>query len=171
MEGDGSGPELVPNPCETYAQTNASIDVNGDIDCFGDLASVDVNVNGTSPITYELYDASDSTLITTQVDDNEFNDLTEGEYFVAIVDGNTCRDSSDLFAFVEPPELQASWELLQDNTCPGDLNSIVEIDFTGGTPNYQIVAYSATNTGSGVLSDPNDQWVGLECVDGNGMGI
>ena len=168
MEGDGSGPELVPNPCETYAQTNASIDVNGDIDCFGDLASVDVNVNGTSPITYELYDASDSTLITTQVDDNEFNDLTEGEYFVAIVDGNTCRDSSDLFAFVEPPELQASWELLQDNTCPGDLNSIVEIDFTGGTPNYQIVAYSATNTGSGVLSDPNDQWVGLECVDGNG---
>ena len=26
MEGDGSGPELVPNPCETYAQTNAAID-------------------------------------------------------------------------------------------------------------------------------------------------
>ena len=168
MEGDGFGAESVPNPCANYAQTNASIAVNSDIDCFGDLASVDVNANGTLPITYELYDASDSSLIATQVDNNEFNDLVEGDYFVAIVDGNTCRDSTDLFSFVEPPELQADWELLQDNTCPGDLNSVVEIDFTGGTPNYQIVAYSATNTGSGVLSDPNNQWVGLECIDGNG---
>lgn len=168
MEGEGNGPEQVQNPCETYVQTNASIDVSSGIDCFGDLASVDVNVNGTSPITYELFDATDSTLITTQVDNNEFNDLMEGDYFVAIVDGNTCRDSSDVFTFVEPPELQASWELLQDNICPGDLNSVVEIDFEGGTPNYQIVAYSATNTGSGVLPDPNNQWVGLECIDGNG---
>ena len=31
------------------------------------------------------------------IDDNEFSGLTEGDYFVAIVDGNTCRDSSDVF--------------------------------------------------------------------------
>ena len=168
MDGDGNGPELVQNPCETYAQNNANIAVNSDIDCFGDVASVDVNVNGASPITYELFDASDSTLIATQVDDNEFNDLLEGDYFVAIVDGNTCRDSSDVFTFVEPDELVATWELLEDNTCPGDLSSVIEIDFQGGTPNYDIVAFSATGAGSGVLPDPNNQWVGLDCVDGNG---
>ena len=168
MDGDGNGPELVQNPCETYAQNNANIAVNSDIDCFGDVASVDVNVNGASPITYELFDATDSTLIATQVDDNEFNDLLEGDYFVAIVDGNTCRDSSDVFTFVEPAELVATWELLEDNTCPGDLSGVIEIDFQGGTPNYDIVAFSATGTGSGVLPDPNNQWVGLDCVNGNG---
>ena len=167
MEGEGNGPELVENPCEIYAETNAAIDITSSIDCFGDLASVDVNAYGVSPITYELFDASDSTLITTQVDDNEFFGLTEGDYFVAIVDGNTCRDSSDVFGFVEPPELSATWSLLEDNTCPGDLSSVVEIDFSGGEPNYNIVAFSATNTAS-LLPDPNYQWVGLDCIDGNG---
>ncbi|MGB2384566.1 MAG: gliding motility-associated C-terminal domain-containing protein [Flavobacteriales bacterium] len=165
---DGDGPSFVPNPCEIYAQTNAAIDITSSIDCFGDLASVDVNAYGVSPITYELFDASDSTLVTTQIDDNEFSGLTEGDYFVAIVDGNTCRDSSDVFGFVEPPELSATWSLLEDNTCPGDLSSVVEIDFSGGVPNYDIVAFSATNTGQGLLPDPNYQWVGLDCVDGNG---
>ena len=168
MDGDGSGPALAENPCEIYAQTNAAIDITSSIDCFGDLASVDVNSYGVLPITYELFDASDSTLVTTQIDDNEFSGLTEGDYFVAIVDGNTCRDSSDVFGFVEPPELSATWSLLEDNACSGDLSSVVEIDFSGGAPNYDIVAFSATNTGTGLLPDPNYQWVGLDCVDGNG---
>jgi gliding motility-associated-like protein len=168
MDGDGSGPALVESPCETYAATNAAINVTSSIDCFGDFASVDVNAYGVSPITYELFDASDSTLVTTQIDDNEFSGLTEGDYFVAIVDGNTCRDSSDVFGFVEPPELSATWSLLEDNTCSGDLSSVVEIDFSGGEPNYDIVAFSATNIGTGLLPDPNYQWVGLDCVDGNG---
>ncbi len=168
MEGDGDGPQAVQNPCENYAQNDAAIEVNSNIDCFGDLAAVEVNVNGAAPLTYELFNAADSTLIASQVGDNQFADLLEGDYFVAIVDGNTCRDSSEVFSFVEPPELEASWELVQDNTCPGDLNSVVQIDYTGGTPNYQIVTYSATGTGNGLLPDPNNQWVGLECIDGNG---
>ena len=168
MEGDGDGPVEVQNPCANYAANDANIEVNSSIDCFGDLAAVEVNVNGASPMTYELLNAADSSVIATQEGNNQFNDLPEGDYFVAIVDGNTCRDSSAVFSFVEPPELQATWEMLQDNTCPGDLNSVIEIDYTGGTPNYQIIAYSATNTGSGELSDPNNQWVGLECIDGNG---
>ena len=45
---------------------------------------------------------------------------------------------------------------------------MVEIDFSGGIPNYDIVAFSATNTGTGLLPDPNYQWVGLDCVDGDG---
>lgn len=168
MTGDGDGPESVPNPCETYIQSNASIAVTNSIDCFGDLAEIDVNVNGASPMLYELFDASDSTLIASQVDDNTFVDLPEGEYFVAIMDGNTCRDSSDAFVFVEPPELIASWELLEDNVCPGDLTSIVQLDYVGGTGPFDIVAFSATNTGSAEFPDGNNQWVGLDCINGNG---
>ena len=168
MSGDGNGPESVQNPCENYAQSNANIIIDSDINCFGDLAAVEVNVNGATPITYQLLNAADSSVITTQSSDAQFIDLPQGDYFVAVVDGNTCRDSSEVFSFVEPPELEASWELIQDNICPGELGSVVEIEYFGGTPNYQIVAYSATNTGAGFLSDPNNQWVGLECVNGNG---
>ncbi|MBO74493.1 MAG: hypothetical protein CMD33_04380 [Flavobacteriales bacterium] len=168
MDGDGTGPESVLNPCANYAQNDANVVVDNSIDCFGDLAAVEVNVNGAAPMTYQLLNAADSSVISTQVDDSQFIDLPEGDYFVAIVDGNTCRDSSAVFSFVEPTELEASWELIQDNICPGDLGSVIEIDYSGGTPNYQIVGYSATNAGSGVLPDPNNQWVGLECVNGNG---
>lgn len=168
MEGDGNGPEVVENPCADYEANDASITVNGSIDCFGDLAAVEVNTDGAAPMTYQLLNAADSTVIATQVGDNQFNDLPEGDYFVAIMDGNTCRDSSAVFSFVEPPELQATWEMLQDNTCPGDLNSVIEIDYSGGTPDYQIIAYSATNTGSGELANLDDQWVALECINGNG---
>lgn len=168
MDGDGNGPEVVQNPCEPYAQNNAEIAVTNPIDCFGDLGAVDVNVNGASPILYELFDATDSTFITSQVDDNSFTNLEEGEYFVAIMDGNTCRDSSDVFVFVEPEELVASWTLLEDNVCPGDLSSVIQIDYSGGTGPFDIVAFSGANVGSGEYPDGNNQWVGLECVNGNG---
>ena len=59
----GDGPEAVQNPCENYAQNDAAIEVNSGIDCFGDLAAVEVNVNGAAPLTYELFNAADTTLI------------------------------------------------------------------------------------------------------------
>ena len=168
MEGDGDGPITIQNPCEQFANSDATVTVTSDINCFGDLASTEVNINGEEPITYELFSAADSTLLATQVGDNQFSDLPQGDYFVAIMDGNTCRDSSEVFTFVEPPKLEASWELLADNSC-GEVTSLVGIEFSGGTPNYQITAFSATGTGAGVLPDPNNQWVGLECIEGNGI--
>lgn len=168
MEGDGDGPQLVENPCEAYTTSDAGIDVISDIDCYGDFASIDVIADGAFPITYQLYDAADTTLLATQVENNEFNEIGAGDYFVAIVDGNTCRDTSSAFSFVEPTELSATWDLQEDNTCPGDSSSVIHIDYGGGTPGYNIVAFSATNTGSGVLPDSNNQWVGLGCIDGNG---
>ena len=168
MDGDGGGPVEVNSPCDTYATTDAEIAVTSTIDCFGDLAAVDVNVNGALPMTYELFNAADSSLVATQIDNNSFADLPEGEYFVAIMDGNTCRDSSDVFEFIEPEELVASWELLADNVCPGDMGSIIEIDYSGGSGPFDIVAFSAENVGSGEYPDGNNQWVGLDCVNGNG---
>ena len=168
MDGDGNGPEVVQNPCEPYLDTDAEIAVTNSIDCFGDLAAIDVNVNGAAPITYELYNATDTSLVATQVGNNSFADIAEGSYFVAIMDGNTCRDTSGLVEFIEPEELVAAWELLEDNVCPGDLGSVIEVDFSGGTGPFDIVAFSAENVGSGEYPDGNNQWVGLECVNGNG---
>jgi hypothetical protein len=72
---------------------------------FGELAVVDVAVNGAQPITYELYNAIDQTLVASQEDNVTFSGIPEGDYYVAIVDANSCRDTSEVFGFIEPSEL------------------------------------------------------------------
>jgi gliding motility-associated-like protein len=169
MDGDGAGPLAVSNPCDEFATSNSEVEITSTINCFGDLAEIEVAGDGASltPISYGLYNAVDSTLLLTQQDDGVFANLGEGEYFVTIVDGNTCRDTTDTFSFVNPPELNASWELLQDNQCPGDQNSIVEIAFAGGTEPIEFLAYSESAPGNNQLPE-NDQWIGLPCVEGDG---
>ena len=67
------------------------------------------------------------------MDNVTFSGIEEGDYYVAIVDGNTCRDTSDTFGFTEPLELLASWELLEDNVCADALTAAVQLTFEGGT--------------------------------------
>lgn len=168
IDTNGSGPLEVPNPCENYLTSDAQIDVMQDIDCFGDLAVIDVAVNGASPITYELYNAIDQSLVATQEDNLTFSQIPEGDYFVAIIDGNACRDTSDTFGFTEPDELIATWELLEDNVCADSLTAAVELDFDGGTGLLDIVAFSNENVGNGLSPNGDYQWLQLDCVNGNG---
>ena len=165
---EGGNPLEVPNPCANYLTSDAQIEVMQGIDCYGDLAVVDVAVNGVQPITYELYNAIDQSLVASQVDNVTFSGIEEGDYYVAIVDGNTCRDTSDTFGFTEPLELLASWELLEDNVCADALTAAVELTFEGGTGLLDIVAFSAENVGSGLAPNGDYQWLELDCVNGNG---
>ena len=170
MEGDGGGAMTVPNPCGEFAASNSEVNVTTPINCFGETATVEVNADGASmnPVTYELYDASDSTLILSQDDNGTFADIGQGDYFVAILDGNSCRDTTELFAFIDPPQLNANWELLQDNQCPGDQNSVVQINYQGGSNPLDIVAYPLATPGN-VQAPVAEQWVGLPCVAGDGQ--
>jgi hypothetical protein len=124
MEGDGFGPMSVLSPCADFAAENSDVEVLAEIECFGDLAIVDIIADGASasPVVYELFDAETDELLATQEDNITFSNIGAGEYYVAIVDDNTCRDTTDLFAFVNPPELNANWTLVQDNICPGVLD-------------------------------------------------
>ena len=170
MEGDGSGAIDVPNPCGEFAASNSEVSTTTPINCFGETATIEVNADGASmnPVTYELYDASDSTLILSQDDNGTFADIGQGDYFVSILDGNSCRDTTDLFAFIDPPQLNANWELLQDNECPGDQNSVVQINYQGGSDPLEIVAYPLATPGN-VQVPVAEQWVGLPCVAGDGQ--
>ena len=169
MQGQGSGPINITPPCANWAANTTPVSVVQDIDCFGDLAVVDVEAVGSlGPITYQLFNAANDALIATQVGNNTFGNLAEGEYYVAMVDGNTCRDTTDVFGFVEPPSFDVSFELVQNNLCAGQLINVVDADASGGTPPYSFVAYSLTNTGNGVLADADGTWEGLPCVNGNG---
>ena len=167
-DGDGDDPLEVPNPCANYLTSDAQIDVMQDIECFGELAVVDVTVNGAAPITYELYNAIDQSLVSTQVDNVTFSEIPEGEYFVSIIDGNTCRDTSDTFTFTEPVELIATLELLEDNICADSLTATVELEFSGGTGLLDIFAFSDENIGNGLSPNGDYQWLQLDCVNGNG---
>jgi gliding motility-associated-like protein len=165
---DGESPLEIENPCANYLTSDAQIEVMQDIDCFGELAVVDVVVNGVSPITYELYNAIDESLVASQVDNVTFSEIPEGEYYVAILDGNTCRDTSDTFGFTEPDELIATWELLEDNVCADSLTAAVQLDFDGGTGLLDIFAFSDENVGNGLSPNSDDQWLQLDCINGNG---
>ncbi len=167
-DGGGDDPLEVSNPCANYLASDAQIDVMQDIDCFGDLAVVDVAVNGALPITYELYNATDQTLVDSQVDNVTFSGIPEGDYYVAIIDGNTCRDTSDTFGFIEPTELLATWELLEDNICSDSLTAAVELTFEGGSGLLDIFAFSDENIGTGLSPNGDYQWLALDCVNGNG---
>ena len=169
MDGDGNGAMTMPNPCGEFAAANSEVSVTTPINCFGETATVEVTAGGASatPVTYELYNALDSTLILSQEDNSEFTGIAEGSYFVSILDGNTCRDTTDQFVFVEPDQLNANWELLQDNQCPGDQNSAVQVTYQGGTNLLSFEAYSASAPGN-VELPVADQWVGLPCVGGDG---
>jgi gliding motility-associated-like protein len=169
MQGQGSGPINITPPCANWAANTTPVSVVQNIDCFGDLAVVDVEAVGSlGPITYELFDANTNALIATQVGNNTFGNLVEGDYYVAMVDGNTCRDTTDVFGFVEPPAFEVSFDFVQDNLCAGELINVVDADASGGTPPYSFVAFSLTNTGNGVLADADGTWEGLPCVNGNG---
>lgn len=169
MESNGGMLSVEP-PCAGWAGADAAVDVLFDIDCYGDLAAVEIAPQGgTNPgITYELYNASDSSLIASQTGNNQFGSLVEGEYFVALVDGNTCRDTTAAFSFVEPPEFQVSFTLEQDNVCPGEYTSVVSMNVAGGIEPYDFIAYSTTNTGVGTMPNSNFEWVGLPCMSGDG---
>ena len=169
MDGDGDGPLSMPNPCEEFASSDSELTITTPLNCFGETAAVSVNAGGASatPIMYELYDALDGSLISSQEDNPDFTDLTDGSYFISIIDGNTCRDSTEVFSFIEPAQLNANWELLQDNQCPGDQNSIIQVTFQGGTDPLEFGGYSATAPGN-IQLPVADQWVGLPCIGGDG---
>ena len=182
MEGDGDGPMNIPSPCANFVTGNSEVTTTVPINCYGDLAEVEITASGTAPMTYELFDASDSTLIVSQEENFTFGDLSGGDYFVAIVDDNTCRDSTEVFTFVEPNQLSAMWQVLVDNACPDELISVVQISQQGGTPPFTMEATSAEFPGQVMEPDMNDQWLQLPCsngigdwffelIDGNGCSI
>merc|ERR1711995_102662 len=119
-----------------------------DIDCFGDSAAVQVlpgNAGDTfnASVEYSLFEVSgaDPVLVSQQLGDPTFTGITAGEYHIAMVDtartvaysSNTCRDTTGVFTFVSPDELQLSADLTQDNTCGTEDLATICFTASGGT--------------------------------------
>ena len=151
------------------------------IDCYGEMASIEVVPNNPAEpflatVEYSLFQftSTDTTLVQTQVGNPVFDSISDGNYFVALVDtaqnlaysSNTCRDTTGVFAFLSPDEIQLEATLTQDNLC-GD-EDVATICFTaeGGTGGLVTQASNAL----GLNLDPNasDCFGPLSCFAGDG---
>ena len=152
-----------------------------EIECFGEAAAIEVLPNDpmqpfTSTVEYSLYQftGTDTTLVQQQVGDPVFNGITDGNYFVALVDTaqtvafstNTCRDTTAVFAFTSPDEIVLEATLTQDNIC-GDVDeATICYTASGGTGGLSTEASHA----SGLMLNPDalDCFGPLSCYGGDG---
>lgn len=151
------------------------------IDCFGDSATVQVLPNDPnqpfpSTVEYSLFEftGADTILVQQQVGDPTFSGITDGNYFVALVDtartiaysSNTCRDTTGLFAFTSPAEIQLSAELTQDNLCGTEDIATICFTATGGTGDLTTMA--SNDLGLMLPADATDCFGPLSCFGGDG---
>ena len=152
-----------------------------EIDCFGDSATVQVLPNNPnqpfpSTVEYSLFEftGADTILVQQQVGDPTFSGITDGNYFVALVDtartiaysSNTCRDTTGLFAFTSPAEIQLSAELTQDNLCGTEDIATICFTATGGTGDLTTMA--SNDLGLMLPADATDCFGPLSCFGGDG---
>lgn len=153
-----------------------------EIDCFGETASIevlpnDVNQPFTSSVEYSLFQftGTDTTLVQQQVGDPVFNGITDGNYFVALVDTaqtvafstNTCRDTTGVFAFLSPDEIIFEANLDVDNLCGGEDQATICCSADGGSGNLTLVASHAQ--GLNLSPDAGGCFGPLSCYGGDGQ--
>ncbi|MCB0762914.1 MAG: SprB repeat-containing protein [Flavobacteriales bacterium] len=159
----GNGNNQVPtqiivdaqNPCDANP-VDPDFDVTVPLNCFGEVATVELAGGGNGGMTYELYDDNDDSVILTQ-DSNVFDAIGAGCYYVALTDSIGCTDTSEVFCFVEPPLLEMTATLEEDVLCFGDNTGEICVEVTGGTPGYEITDCT------GVTMNQDGCFQGLSC--------
>jgi gliding motility-associated-like protein len=164
IEANGNNPDLEifnvfgENPCIANPMDTV-VNIIEALDCFGQTATIEFGGGGNGDITYEVWDDSDGTLISTQAGDPELGGFAEGCYYVSMIDEIGCVDTSSVFCFIEPTLLEMTAELTSDVVCFGDNTGEICIDVIGGTPGYTISTCDGQVIANGT------------CVDGLGCGL
>lgn len=121
------------DPC-VVSPLEDDITLIDDINCFGELGTLEAGLGGNGDVTYNLYAVdTDSTFLYSQVNDPLFPDLAEGCYLVNLIDNVGCEDTTEVICFVEPPELILTANLQQDILCANVNIGEICFDVVGGT--------------------------------------
>lgn len=155
------------NPCEAFP-LDPTVTITDEIDCFGETGTVEIGVGGNGLVTYDLYAVdTDTVFSSSQLDNPIFDGLTEGCYLVNQIDAIGCEDTTEVFCFIEPPELVLTADMTQDILCAGQNIGEICYDIVGGTDPV-FCQLNGTVVNPGCLSNLpcGDQF--LECVDDNG---
>lgn len=106
MDGDGEGPLVVEHACSDYLSENSTITI---LDSISGVCTYEglqtISNGGNPPFHYDLFGANgillDTKIGLTASDTISWMPLQTGEYYVAIKDGNTCRDTTETI-FIDP---------------------------------------------------------------------
>lgn len=149
----------APNPCIANP-IDPTLAVITPLNCFGETATVGIAAGGNDATTLELYDANTDALVDTQVG-LSIGNIGAGDYYIAITDAIGCFDTTEVFSFVEPPELVVTATQTADNLCFGNDIAEVCVDVVGGVTDYVIEAVTADGSVTGINN--NECFSGLPC--------
>lgn len=151
---------------------DATVTVTDPLLCFGELATVELGGGGNGTVDMDLW-ASDTDgnpigtdPIISQSGDFVFDELPEGNYFIAMIDSVGCIDTTEVFGFTEPTELIATNTLTANNLCFGEDIAEICTDVVGGIEPYEIAINDCA--GGVSLINNNECLSDLACTNGCG---
>lgn len=151
----------------TVSQTNLT--------CFG-VCTGEIEVsttNGTSPYSYEWFDATTDIAVPGQDSDPIAVNLCAGDYYVIVTDANGCTFQSNDFTLTQPDEIIPTITTT-DVLCFGDCNGVASATAIGGDGNYTFTWLNTIPAVEGTGPSINTLCAGdylLETSDGTGCTV
>lgn len=160
---DGQSPLFIDPPCLTWAQMNTILEVNP----MSDPVSVEVPWSSSWPVEVELFDALTNAWSGTFEANAIFNP-PPGEYYAALKDNSTCRDTTEAFC-VPLPFYDCDGVCLDDS----DGDGICDPQEIPGCMDELACNYvaDATDWVACIYPDPGYDCNGDCLADGDGDGI
>jgi len=125
---------------------NLSIESRPGISCSGanDGTAIVTPTGGSADYTY-LWSNGATT--------RNIGNLAPGTYTVTVTDTNGCTAESTSAPLTDPPVLTASVASVQDVSCPGEANGIIELTVAGGTMPYSYSTDGINFTSGTTIAD------------------
>ncbi|SFJ63362.1 SprB repeat-containing protein, partial [Olleya namhaensis] len=148
---DSKGCETINSATilEPAAVVSASITSQTNVDCFG-TNSATVTVEGAGGITPYTYSIDNGVNYVTS---GTFNDLSEGNYTVIVLDANGCTFNQPITITEPTAALEASITSVTNVLCNSEATGSINITVTGGTAPYTYVWNDVSNSTSQDLSN------------------
>jgi hypothetical protein len=126
------------HPCNNFPMTAHTVNNNV---CDGNSTEIVFQEGGYGYVNYNVHNAFTNEIVDVQQFVNgelNLNTLSEGEYYVSMIDSVGCRDTSSVF-MVQAPEALSLQALIQNEvSCPGESDGSIQLVCTGGEMPYTL---------------------------------
>ncbi len=126
------------HPCNNFPMTAHTVNNNV---CDGNSTEIVFQEGGYGYVNYNVHNASTDEIVDVQQFVNgelNLNALSEGEYYVSMIDSVGCRDTSSVF-MVQAPEVLSLQAIIQDEiSCVGESDGSIQLVCSGGEMPYTL---------------------------------
>ena len=138
---DDNGCILDSDPVQITQPDPITFDIAGeDVLCFEDCnGSIEISniLGGTPGYSVTWFDDDDNPIGQTG---SIASNLCAGDYYAEVEDANGCIETSPMVTINEPDEIEVT-ETITNEICYENCEGEIEIEVTGGTPNFTITWY------------------------------